>query len=100
MATLMEKDALLNGASQCIAFLSNIIDNCSVSSHQDSGDALKRLVSYRDYLYSTPAELVDFTQGKILLQQVRTQYQWICPYISRHLLSLNPLQARCRRYSR
>ncbi|CAM4414833.1 Transcriptional regulator [Shigella boydii] len=25
---------------------------------------------------------------------------WICPYISRHLLSLNPLQARCRRYSR
>lgn len=26
MATLMEKDALLNGASQCIAFLSNIID--------------------------------------------------------------------------
>lgn len=43
MATLMEKDALLNGASQCIAFLSNIIDNCSVSSHQDSGDALKRL---------------------------------------------------------
>ncbi|MCE3705404.1 hypothetical protein LXO67_08780, partial [Escherichia coli] len=78
MATLMEKDALLNGASQCIAFLSNIIDNCSVSSHQDSGDALKRLVSYRDYLYST----------------------WICPYISRHLLSLNPLLACCRRYSR
>ncbi len=27
-------------------------------------------------------------------------YSWICPYISRHLLSLNPLQARCRRYSR
>ncbi len=26
--------------------------------------------------------------------------RWICPYISRHLLSLNPLQARCRRYSR
>ncbi len=25
---------------------------------------------------------------------------WICPYISRHLLSLNPLQACCRRYSR
>ncbi|MGA5944484.1 hypothetical protein ACPB2S_21325, partial [Escherichia coli] len=27
-------------------------------------------------------------------------HMWICPYISRHLLSLNPLQARCRRYSR
>ncbi len=30
----------------------------------------------------------------------RKEYWWICPYISRHLLSLNPLQARCRRYSR
>lgn len=46
MATLMEKDALLNGASQCIAFLSNIIDNCSVSSHQDSGDALVMTPTY------------------------------------------------------
>lgn len=27
-------------------------------------------------------------------------YRWICPYISRHLLSLNPLLACCRRYSR
>ncbi len=27
-------------------------------------------------------------------------YLWICPYISRHLLSLNPLLACCRRYSR
>ncbi len=26
--------------------------------------------------------------------------EWICPYISRHLSSLNPLLARCRRYSR
>lgn len=75
MATLMEKDALLNGVSQCIVFLSNIVDNCSISSNHDSGDDLTQLISYRDYLYSLPAELVDFTQGKILLQQVRTQYQ-------------------------
>ncbi|WP_281438012.1 WlaTC/HtrL family glycosyltransferase, partial [Escherichia coli] len=27
-------------------------------------------------------------------------FEWICPYISRHLLSLNPLLACCRRYSR
>ncbi|MFS3663534.1 hypothetical protein ACK6TY_18665, partial [Escherichia coli] len=27
-------------------------------------------------------------------------HRWICPYISRHLLSLNPLLACCRRYSR
>ena len=32
--------------------------------------------------------------------QPAIEYYWICPYISRHLLSLNPLQARCRRYSR
>ncbi len=31
---------------------------------------------------------------------VECQAYWICPYISRHLLSLNPLQARSRRYSR
>ncbi len=30
----------------------------------------------------------------------RFMAQWICPYISRHLLSLNPLLACCRRYSR
>lgn len=29
-----------------------------------------------------------------------TRLRWICPYISRHLLSLNPLLACCRRYSR
>ncbi|WP_341825040.1 hypothetical protein [Escherichia coli] len=28
------------------------------------------------------------------------EIKWICPYISRHLLSLNPLLACCRRYSR
>ncbi len=33
-------------------------------------------------------------------EQVGNGGFWICPYISRHLLSLNPLQARCRRYSR
>ncbi len=31
--------------------------------------------------------------------KVKSGY-WICPYISRHLLSLNPLLACCRRYSR
>ncbi len=34
------------------------------------------------------------------LRNVLRMLTWICPYISRHLLSLNPLQARCRRYSR
>lgn len=31
---------------------------------------------------------------------VPEESRWICPYISRHLLSLNPLLACCRRYSR
>ncbi len=33
-------------------------------------------------------------------QLIVTKLDWICPYISRHLLSLNPLLACCRRYSR
>ncbi len=40
----------------------------------------------------------------LFVDQIRksdgTLQDWICPYISRHLLSLNPLQVRCRRYSR
>ncbi len=34
----------------------------------------------------------------IFVEEIRRT--WICPYISRHLLSLNPLLACCRRYSR
>ena len=43
----------------------------------------------------------DLTQRLSYLNLIRQNGRyWICPYISRHLLSLNPLQARCRRYSR
>ncbi len=35
-----------------------------------------------------------------LRREIREELGWICPYISRHLLSLNPLLACCRRYSR
>ncbi|MDJ1298055.1 hypothetical protein E8D91_23035, partial [Escherichia coli] len=35
-----------------------------------------------------------------LVEQELWGVLWICPYISRHLLSLNPLLACCRRYSR
>ncbi len=38
--------------------------------------------------------------GKQVLAHIHSRCQWICPYISRHLLSLNPLLACCRRYSR
>ncbi|MDT9781817.1 hypothetical protein RUW55_14835, partial [Escherichia coli] len=40
----------------------------------------------------TSKTVTDFSLG--------AQWYWICPYISRHLLSLNPLLACCRRYSR
>ncbi|PSG81525.1 hypothetical protein C6986_19355 [Escherichia coli] len=40
------------------------------------------------------------TTRSALLNADELGLDWICPYISRHLLSLNPLQARCRRYSR
>ena len=33
-------------------------------------------------------------------EKVELTKAWICPYISRHLLSLNPSLAHCRRYSR
>ncbi len=39
---------------------------------------------------------VHVVRGK---ERVHSRF-WICPYISRHLLSLNPLLACCRRYSR
>ncbi|GCN79072.1 inner membrane protein [Escherichia coli] len=38
--------------------------------------------------------------GVFALIQAGLLTYWICPYISRHLLSLNPLLACCRRYSR
>ncbi len=37
---------------------------------------------------------------QITLSECSKGTTWICPYISRHLLSLNPLLACCRRYSR
>lgn len=39
-------------------------------------------------------------QEGIKFATIFSEYDWICPYISRHLLSLNPLLACCRRYSR
>ncbi len=46
-------------------------------------------------------ENLNITLSDFELEQIISGMRlWICPYISRHLLSLNPLQARCRRYSR
>ncbi|MEC4625906.1 hypothetical protein VST01_20700, partial [Escherichia coli] len=51
------------------------------------------LASQKEY-YSDLVALVDLGHSFVVIDE------WICPYISRHLLSLNPLLACCRRYSR
>ncbi len=53
--------------------------------------------------YEAFVELSDLYDKHIHDQSERrfvVECDWICPYISRHLLSLNPLLACCRRYSR
>ena len=42
----------------------------------------------------------EFNALQEILSSTPGVFWWICPYISRHLLSLNPLLACCRRYSR
>ncbi|KAA1832710.1 hypothetical protein EA410_06440 [Escherichia coli] len=44
--------------------------------------------------------LTDENHQTVKVKIVKGKTTWICPYISRHLLSLNPLLACCRRYSR
>ncbi|MDZ8624556.1 fimbrial protein, partial [Escherichia coli] len=48
-----------------------------------------------DYGCTVSSDSLNFTVD--LQKNSARQFPWICPYISRHLLSLNPLQARCRR---
>ncbi|MGO0472382.1 phage integrase Arm DNA-binding domain-containing protein, partial [Escherichia coli] len=52
------------------------------------------------YCYRDPRTGKEFGLGRDRRIAITEAIQWICPYISRHLLSLNTLQARCRRYSR
>lgn len=75
MATLMEKDALLNGVSQIIASLSCLLLDVYESKNKELSDDISKLVLYRNYLYSTHAELVHFGEGKSLLQGSRQKYE-------------------------
>ncbi|OKX41771.1 hypothetical protein AWP92_10240 [Escherichia coli] len=61
---------------------------CHGSFHHLKNNSLK-------YLTCNTEKTQNHTLNKNLIIK-----QWICPYISRHLLSLNPLLACCRRYSR
>ncbi|OTB72579.1 hypothetical protein AW072_04745 [Escherichia coli] len=53
-----------------------------------------------DIICSTSVSHILAVQKSTQLQIDTLIRHWICPYISRHLLSLNPLLACCRRYSR
>ncbi len=58
------------------------------------------LKSIAGELCSVPLEPTFYRQISLLAKEKPVEGSWICPYISRHLLSLNPLLACCRRYSR
>ncbi len=68
---------------------------------QDKGATLMEVllvVGVIVVLAASAYKLYSMVQSNI--QSSNEQNNWICPYISRHLLSLNPLLACCRRYSR
>ena len=71
---------------------------CNISSSIQNIDYGKRSAAMRQVDRGKTTQLADRTIT--LVMQCDQDAHWICPYISRHLLSLNPLQARCRRYSR
>lgn len=74
MATLMEKDTLLNGTSQYIAFLSNAFRKLYNSQNQELDNDINELISYRDQLYSTDANFIDFKEGVSRFQKIRAKY--------------------------
>ncbi len=62
---------------------------------------IKKYIIDYDWKASIEIEIDHDVMTEEKLHQINNFWSdWICPYISRHLLSLNPLQARCRRYSR
>ena len=75
MSTLMEKECLLNGVSQNIVFLSKLSEMVYNSQNEELQHEIYELVSYKDYLYSTDHELVDFQEGVLRFQKIRIKYR-------------------------
>ena len=88
---------------------------CNISSSIQNIDYGKRSAAMRQVDRGKTTQLADRTITLVMQcdqdAHIRVQLNtanisnngfgfWICPYISRHLLSLNPLLACCRRYSR
>ncbi|WP_252399531.1 hypothetical protein, partial [Escherichia coli] len=72
------------------------IDECIVRKYMESADRIQ----HSDSAVSVPFIKTTFSHIALLHNVMQNLSLWICPYISRHLLSLNPLLACCRRYSR
>lgn len=100
MATLMEKDALLNGASQCIAFLSAACGNRDNSEASDLSQDISQCIIYRDYLYSTDAEDVNFNEGVARFKYLRDKYY--SANTPRHNIDINddPFESIWRRLTK
>ncbi|EOU76425.1 toxin of the YeeV-YeeU toxin-antitoxin system; CP4-44 prophage [Escherichia coli] len=75
--------------------LSRLLDQHYGLTLNDTPFADERVIEQHIEAGISLCDAVNFLVEKYAL--VRT---WICPYISRHLLSLNPSLAHCRRYSR
>lgn len=66
----------------------------TMAQHNLANDLLREMREYDAWLQC------DCIPGDSPAMNFAALKNWICPYISRHLLSLNPLLACCRRYSR
>ncbi|MEB5958217.1 hypothetical protein MXE97_26660 [Escherichia coli] len=90
------------------AYATQLLDDYSIISYMTDEESPIEIkdnnpISNGEYLTtedeSHAVKVDDGVTGYINNASVMTS-GWICPYISRHLLSLNPLLACCRRYSR
>nr|WP_309597622.1 tape measure protein [Escherichia coli] len=97
-------DALGSGLINSLKVLAGVIAVNKVVGVTRSIYGLMTAITRLGQVADTTADNVNRKNGKPsrfnLGNMLLAGSAWICPYISRHLLSLNPLQARCRRYSR
>ncbi|CAD5563428.1 protein [Escherichia coli] len=84
--------------STCCAALLLALASPAVLAAPGSCERIQSDISQRIINNGVPES--SFTLSIVPNDQVDQPDSWICPYISRHLLSLNPLLACCRRYSR
>ncbi|EYY49624.1 hypothetical protein BX81_22255 [Escherichia coli O165:H25 str. 2010C-4874] len=62
-----------------------IVSKCGIATTAREENVIGHYITDRDHIIKSAEQSL-----------INLATDWICPYISRHLLSLNPLQARCR----